>query len=141
MVNDKVAATVHPRKPCSCFQRDPKMGPWHYEGCAYYQALPEETTGERIWDKLTGGSEYATVTVRDAEGRVVQEDQIPFEHVGHGSLQYDPARDSAGVVGSESLQVRQKRDWSPTKGELAVAMGIVLFIIAIFVFVVTYYKL
>lgn len=68
-------------------------------------------TGEHIWDKVTEDTMAA----------------------------YSEADAKATMRMYEALPGKPKRDWTPTKGELALAMGIVLFIIAIFVFIVIAY--
>lgn len=143
MSNDKVAATVHPRKPCSCFARDPKMGPWHYSNCAYFQALPEESTGEQTWAKIAEDDLYATAAMPWTSQFKVGDQLTAAQRARWVSEDPDGYFAWVRLEAAEAAHLYQdfapKRDWTPTKGELAFAMGIVLFIIVIFCFIVVAY--
>lgn len=143
MSNDKVAATMGgSREDLPYRVQAYALGHAHGKGrsepsvqdwmCAQHWAKEEQqTTGEHVWEKVAEDDLYAD------QAAVWQPNRI--EYAGPGELQYDPARDAAGVAGSESLQVRQKRSWTPTPVELLVAVSIVLAILVIFCFIVVAY--
>lgn len=121
MSNDKVAATVHgSREDLSYRVQAYAIGHAHGKGrsvpsvqdwmCAQRWAKEEaQPTGEHIWDK-------------------VAEDDL-----------YQDFKDLPRRPNQIEYAAQSKRDWTPTKGELAIAMGIVLFIIVIFCFIVVAY--
>jgi hypothetical protein len=52
---------------------------------------------------------------------------------------YSEADAKATMRMYETLPGKPKRDWTPTKGELALTMGIVVFILVVFAFIVVAY--
>lgn len=123
MSNDKVAATMGgSREDLPYRVQAYAIGHAHGKGhsvptvqdwlCAQRWAKEEQQpTGEHVWDKVTEDT-MAAYSEADAKATMRMYETLPGE---------------------------PKRDWTPTKGELAICMGIVIFIIVIFCFIVVAY--
>lgn len=136
MSNDKVAATFGQKHPRTEFHADcacDRARTLNSFGAKRHLCLedvcvcmggpgwsvPAETTGEHVWGKIAEDDPYKVAS--DAAFRAAYDGSQPL----FGPEVWDQARTSRG--------------WSPTKGELALAMGIVVFIVAIFCFIVLAY--
>lgn len=121
MSNDKVSATLGGSREDLPYRTQAyAIGHAHGKGrnvpsvqdwmCAQRWAKEEtQPTGERTWTKLTEDDLY-----QDFKDLPWRPNQIEYANP-------------------------PKRGWTPTKGELGIAMGIVLFIIVIFCFIVVAY--
>lgn len=143
MANDKVAATYHGAKADYPYRvqayaighangkgrKVPTVQDWMCAQRWGKEEMPAiKSTGEQAWGKITEDNPYKVECIclrAPADPDNLIKDQPGSHHAPVCSL-YRP---------------KPKRDWSPTKGELAFAMGIVLSIIAIFWFVTTYYPM
>lgn len=144
MSNDKVAATFGQKHPRTEFHADcacDRARTLNSFGAKRHLCLedvcvcmggpgwsvPAETTGEHVWGKIAEDDPYAAF--KEAAWQPYR-----IEYADSSEVTYS-------VVPNEDLGPKGARvyDWTPTKGELALALGIVVFIIVIFCFIVLAY--